>query len=70
MNVGLDKPNFRRDNPYRAENLAIDEPTFIAKIQVYFFRVPNTKSRKNSIKPCFAAFVVSLQLWIMCIFAK
>ena len=25
---------------YRAKNLAMDKPTFIAKVQVYFFRVP------------------------------
>ena len=28
---------------YRTENLAMDKPTFIAKIQVYFFLVPYFK---------------------------
>ena len=41
MNVGLDKSNFRRDMVYRAENLAMNKPTFIAKIQVYFFSFLN-----------------------------
>ncbi len=40
LNLGLDKSNFRRDMVYRAENLAMDMPKFIAKTQVYFFRVP------------------------------
>ena len=40
MNLGIDKSNFSRDMVYRAENLAMDKPKFIAKIQVYFFLVP------------------------------
>ena len=48
MNLGLGKSNFRLDMGYRAENLAMDKPKFIAKIQFYFFLVPkysNTKKR-------------------------
>ncbi len=40
MNLGLDKSNFSRGMVYRAENLTIDKPRFITKIQFYFVDVP------------------------------
>ena len=40
MNFGLDKSNFGRDAGYRAENLVMDKPKFIAKTRFYFVSVP------------------------------
>ncbi len=40
MNLGLDKPIFRLNAGCRAQNLAMNKPKFIAKIQVYFIPVP------------------------------
>ncbi len=37
----LRQVNFSVRYGYRAKNLAMDKPIFIAKIQFYFFRVPN-----------------------------
>ncbi len=32
--------NFRLDMGYRAENLAMDKPKFIARVRFYFMYVP------------------------------
>ena len=36
MNLGLDKSSFRFDIGYRAENLVMDKPKFIAQITILF----------------------------------
>ncbi len=40
LNFGLIQVKFPARYPYRAGNLVMDKPTFIAKIQFYFFLVP------------------------------